>query len=854
MRDMVDASKSDPSIRETALAIVAAIPDKDFRAEADAVFSFVRSNIRYTRDDSTIEQIHSPGKLLEIRQGDCDDQSILTAALLESIGFITRFCAVGFVKNEYSHVFTEALIENEWVALDTTEPHGMGWRPETMPFSLCYPKIKGYSESVTGNRVSRRPRPAPEPKSSQGTNMNLGLYDTVDDWYQQLIYQVQINEAWWEIAGLRDQIVALGESYTNLQNEYALLENHVNGIAALLHSERYDNESLRSQLATANATKDNLLAQKQETEAELNRRKDELNRVYDRLDAAEDELERMARTNAQLVQNSAEMQSALDKARSDLNGARAEVDDLTAQILLLQNHIQYVEGLLNEKNHTITQQTKQIADLTVERDNAIAELDRAREESAATIADQIETIAVQDQRIDALNSAISTLESEKSTLQQRLNVETSGSSALRDQLNQVSNDLARVRRERDGLLNANETLRHQNNALGELIAQLEADIEQLREGDLRQLEQAKHHAEVMLHEANTTIDDLLGQLEAQSIQLSDLIVFRDDVLPRLDSLNATINELEDIRREQSEEIQRQTEQIENQNATIKSKENELTQTERELETERQRVNHLETHAHDLSVEVERLNTLISEGNPGLETALDDAEERLNQALHDLNQSKETVQIRETRINELITEIDDLDDEIKGLEDSVEGLNVTIRQLEEDKAELTERLNTNHILIITYPDGTIDRREIDTQITKLPPEVLRQLPPATRLQYPDGVEVVIPIPPPPDNGGPGTGTGGDNGDDPGDLIDTGVEIVSEIPTGLPTDTPVRLPDGTIGTIVDLPLDVPFGTVIYPVGLPPIVFVAPELKEGNIDFPWIVLLVAGSTYLASEGSLV
>ena len=76
-----------------------------------------------------METLHTPEKLLELRQGDCDDKSLLLLGLLESLGHTARFKAVGFMRGFFSHVLVEVLIDGQWVSAETTEPVPLGWGP-----------------------------------------------------------------------------------------------------------------------------------------------------------------------------------------------------------------------------------------------------------------------------------------------------------------------------------------------------------------------------------------------------------------------------------------------------------------------------------------------------------------------------------------------------------------------------------------------------------------------------------------------------------------------------------------------------------------------------------------------------
>ena len=70
------------------------------------------------------------GQTMEFGQGDCDDQSVLVASLLESIGHPTRFIAIGFGPANYQHVFAETKVGNKWLPVETTEDWPLGFIPE----------------------------------------------------------------------------------------------------------------------------------------------------------------------------------------------------------------------------------------------------------------------------------------------------------------------------------------------------------------------------------------------------------------------------------------------------------------------------------------------------------------------------------------------------------------------------------------------------------------------------------------------------------------------------------------------------------------------------------------------------
>jgi transglutaminase-like putative cysteine protease len=128
MRQMVRDAVIDPQqrIRELALRI---IPSSQWVDQIRAIQQWVQSHIRYVRDPPDQELVQTPQKTVEYAAGDCDDQSVLTAALLTAIGHPMRFVAFGFKGGELSHVVSQTLIGPQWVTVETIEPRPLGWEP-----------------------------------------------------------------------------------------------------------------------------------------------------------------------------------------------------------------------------------------------------------------------------------------------------------------------------------------------------------------------------------------------------------------------------------------------------------------------------------------------------------------------------------------------------------------------------------------------------------------------------------------------------------------------------------------------------------------------------------------------------
>lgn len=134
MVTQVKRGKRDHALRELALKIVRGNRNKDYVGEVKSVHAWVKRNIRYVKDIRGIETIQSPQKTLELGQGDCDDHSVLVSTLLETIGHMTRFVAIGFMPGIFQHVYTETKLgaksRNMWIAVETTEPWPIGKAPK----------------------------------------------------------------------------------------------------------------------------------------------------------------------------------------------------------------------------------------------------------------------------------------------------------------------------------------------------------------------------------------------------------------------------------------------------------------------------------------------------------------------------------------------------------------------------------------------------------------------------------------------------------------------------------------------------------------------------------------------------
>jgi len=130
MRQLVRRYKKTIQIRQLALTIIDRVRGhKNFTAQVQAIHAYVQDNIQFVKDINGVETLATPIKTLEYRKGDCDDQAVLVASLLESIGHPTRFVAIKMQTfGPFVHVYAETKVGRDWIPVETTErwPVGMG--------------------------------------------------------------------------------------------------------------------------------------------------------------------------------------------------------------------------------------------------------------------------------------------------------------------------------------------------------------------------------------------------------------------------------------------------------------------------------------------------------------------------------------------------------------------------------------------------------------------------------------------------------------------------------------------------------------------------------------------------------
>ena len=104
---------------------------RDQVEEARRLLKYIQTNIRWTPDIGDAETLAAPHRTLEVGAGDCDDVSILLAAMATSLAIPNRLKAIAAdsrFPQEYTHVYNELKLNGRWVAAEPSiEGKALGW-------------------------------------------------------------------------------------------------------------------------------------------------------------------------------------------------------------------------------------------------------------------------------------------------------------------------------------------------------------------------------------------------------------------------------------------------------------------------------------------------------------------------------------------------------------------------------------------------------------------------------------------------------------------------------------------------------------------------------------------------------
>jgi len=146
----IQEGRKDPQIRQLVSRIMTAwcgrgwcVPEKQWQAEVSAVFYWVRANVRYTLDPYSLELFQRAQRIVQLKMADCDDQVILSGAMLQTIGYPLRIVIIDTGDDSgwnhvYLHVGIPPTDPTKWISFDLTAiDQPLGWE---MPSSMINKK------------------------------------------------------------------------------------------------------------------------------------------------------------------------------------------------------------------------------------------------------------------------------------------------------------------------------------------------------------------------------------------------------------------------------------------------------------------------------------------------------------------------------------------------------------------------------------------------------------------------------------------------------------------------------------------------------------------------------------------
>lgn len=148
MNDLATADSQSPYLwtaTEDALGYPPSGDPNESRIEVQRVFDWIRRNVKFVNDPYLVvgwlrewqdavdcEVLTSPARLVTMQRmfGDCDDFAMLGKAMLRVCGIESLFVTVKADPanpDEWSHVYLDVLVGNDWVPFDPSYGKYVGW-------------------------------------------------------------------------------------------------------------------------------------------------------------------------------------------------------------------------------------------------------------------------------------------------------------------------------------------------------------------------------------------------------------------------------------------------------------------------------------------------------------------------------------------------------------------------------------------------------------------------------------------------------------------------------------------------------------------------------------------------------
>jgi transglutaminase-like putative cysteine protease len=122
MRRLIHEGARDPVVYELATQLVRHLRPFDSRAQANAIFNWMRANIRYTPHIRGTQTLHAIRETIRLGVGDCPMYTCVALAIAEAVGMRGHIVTIAGDPDDpdtFSHVYPELEVaRDQWVAVD----------------------------------------------------------------------------------------------------------------------------------------------------------------------------------------------------------------------------------------------------------------------------------------------------------------------------------------------------------------------------------------------------------------------------------------------------------------------------------------------------------------------------------------------------------------------------------------------------------------------------------------------------------------------------------------------------------------------------------------------------------------
>ena len=117
---LVNNGAMNPHVRRIAMEIAEKYSSP--RGMANAIFAWIKNNIRYVFDPKDTDQYSPVEMTLSLRKGDCEDMTILGVSIAKNLGLPARLKVLTYDEKKWSHIYPLFKIDGKWIPYDFTLP------------------------------------------------------------------------------------------------------------------------------------------------------------------------------------------------------------------------------------------------------------------------------------------------------------------------------------------------------------------------------------------------------------------------------------------------------------------------------------------------------------------------------------------------------------------------------------------------------------------------------------------------------------------------------------------------------------------------------------------------------------